>query len=147
MSNGIRAQNLNVRGEFAMSSSRQKKALRPARVLIVEDEYLVAIEIEIRLQDAGFCVVGIAESAARAYELARLERPEIALMDVRLLGSKDGVEAAVQLNADFGIRSVFATAHADPETRARAEVARPLGWVQKPYLAEDVIDLLNRVLS
>lgn len=130
-----------------MTSSYPKRAVRPAKLLIVEDEYLVAMVLEGRLQEAGFDVIGIAASAERAYEVARVERPEIALMDIRLLGKTDGVEAAIRLLTDFGIPSIFTTAHVDTETQRRAAAARPLGWVQKPYLVEDLMDLLNQVFS
>lgn len=130
-----------------MTSSLPRRAVRPAKVLIVEDEYLVAMVLEGRLLDAGFDVIGIAATGKQAYQLAASERPEIALMDIRLLGNMDGVEAAIELLAQFGIRSIFTSAHADVETRKRAAAARPLGWVQKPYVADHVIDLLNKALS
>ena len=120
-------------------------ASRSARILLVEDDYFVALEAERALVDAGFQVVGVAESAVRAIALARTEKPELAIMDIRLVGPKDGIEAAHELRK-LGIPSLFATAHSDSETRQRGNQAEPLGWLQKPYAREELIKTLNAVL-
>ncbi len=119
---------------------------KAARILIVEDDYFVAAELEATLIDAGFDVVGIAASADEASALALSERPLLAIMDIRLIGPRDGVDAALELFRRDGIRSVFATAHQDPRTRERAAAALPLGWVAKPYRAEAVIELIRSAL-
>ncbi|MBV9220823.1 MAG: response regulator [Methylobacteriaceae bacterium] len=108
------------------------KATR-ARVLIVEDEYLVALQMETELTNAGFEIVGIASSADEASALAAAHLPALAIMDIRLRGPRDGVEAALELFAKHGIRSLFVTAHYDPDTRRRAQPAEPIGWLPKPY--------------
>lgn len=102
-------------------------------VLVVEDEFLVANELARDLADAGFEVIGIAASADAAIELARFRRPAFAIMDIRIMGPRDGIDVALELLTTFGIRSIFATAHGDEKTRARAAQAQPLGWLQKPY--------------
>jgi DNA-binding NarL/FixJ family response regulator len=129
-----------------MKLSTSTKANRPARILIVEDEYLVALEIEDGLANAGFVVVGVAKTANEAADLCLRERPELAIMDIRLQGPLDGVDAAIELRLRFDVPSVFATAHIDAETRRRAEVARPLAWVSKPYAIGSLVELVNRVL-
>ncbi len=60
-------------------------------------------------------------------------RPALVLMDIRLAGRMDGVDAALALFRAYGIRCIFATAHNDPEVRRRAAPAEPLGWLPKPY--------------
>jgi DNA-binding NarL/FixJ family response regulator len=122
-------------------------AERPARILIVEDDYLIALELEHRLNEAGFRVVGVAESADKAVALGRSERPEVVVMDIRLVGQRDGIDAAVELLRQYSIPSIFASAHADEATLKRAETAQPLGWLQKPYSTTALVELLNRVLS
>src|SRR4051795_12889414 len=97
-----------------------------------EDDYLVAIGLEHNLQEAGFEVVGIAGTAEEAVGLAAELKPHLAIMDVRLAGRRDGVDAAIELHATYGIPSLFATAQGDPATRARAEAAQPAGWLMKP---------------
>lgn len=129
----------------APPDAKSECAVRPARILIVEDDYFVAIELEHRLNEAGFEVVGIAGTAEEALEMAS-QSPELAIMDIRLGGIRDGVEAAVELLARFGVPSIFATAHGDGETRKRAERANPMGWLEKPYSSESLIALVNKSL-
>ena len=64
-------------------------------------------------------------------------------MDIRLAGRRDGVEAALKLFRSFGIRSIFASAHADPDTLKRAAPASPIGWLQKPYPADVLLRLIR----
>ncbi len=112
---------------------------RTRRILIVDDDYLVAVALAGSLGESGFDVVGIASSAAEALSLARAQRPQLILMDIRLAGPQDGIDAAVEIFRTLGIRCVFATAYHDPRTRARAEPASPLGWLPKPYSMEAAV--------
>jgi len=118
-----------------------------ASILVVEDDFLIALELENRLLDAGYRVVGIAASASEAFTLGDRERPDLVVMDIRLVGRRDGVDAAIELFKEFGIRSIFASAHADPQTRERAAPANPIGWVQKPYPADALIRLIRDFLG
>jgi DNA-binding NarL/FixJ family response regulator len=119
----------------------------PARILIVEDDYLAAADTESGLTEAGFQVVGIAATAGEAIGLARSERPELIIMDIRLAGVRDGVEAALEIFRDCGIRCVFATAHHDAQVRARARPAEPLGWLPKPYTSYALIATVRSALA
>ncbi|WP_246622833.1 response regulator [Rhizobium laguerreae] len=119
----------------------------PIRILIVEDEFLIALELEYRLRDAGFEVIGIAATAGEALSIAASDLPALAIMDIRLADRTDGIQAAIELNATLGVRSIFASAHADPETRKRAAAASPIGWLQKPYQAEALINLIRQHLG
>lgn len=117
------------------------------RVLIVEDEYFVALDAEDALSAAGFTVVGVATTAEEAAEMAAAERPDMVLMDVRLAGLRDGIDAAAEIRARFGILSLFATAHSDAATRSRgAAVAAPLGWLSKPYTPGDVAAAVSEAI-
>src|SRR4051812_29171916 len=69
-----------------------------ARILIVEDDYFVASSLEHGLKEAGYDVVGTAVSAAEAEQIAREMRPALAIMDIRLAGKSDGIEAAIKLS-------------------------------------------------
>ena len=119
----------------------------PVRVLIVEDEYLIGSELEAGLSGAGFDVVGWARSADQAIAIAASQRPDLVVMDIQLLGARDGVEAGLEIFNRTGIRSLFATAHGDVHTRARAAPAEPLGWVSKPYAIRSVVAMIERVLA
>ncbi|HYZ31490.1 MAG TPA: response regulator [Crenalkalicoccus sp.] len=127
-----------VRAQAGQEGGSAADAAR-GRVLIVEDEYFVALDAEEALTSAGYEVCGIATSAEEAVALAEAERPELVLMDIRLLGPRDGIEAAAEIRQRLGLRSLFATAHSDSATRARAEAAAsPLGWLIKPYSREQL---------
>jgi len=118
-----------------------------ARVLIVEDNFLIALQIEEMLTGAGMRVVGIASSADQAIELAARERPALAVMDVRLAGERDGIDAAGELFQRFNVRSIFATANDDPNTRARAASYAPLGWLTKPYTMTSLLIAMAAALT
>jgi DNA-binding NarL/FixJ family response regulator len=117
------------------------------RILIAEDDFLVASEMEAALAQAGFEVVGVASSADQALELAAAELPTLVVMDVRLSGTRDGIDAALELFATHGIRCVFATAHQTAETRTRAQPANPLRWLAKPYTMLSLVDTVRRALQ
>jgi len=107
-------------------------AARSLRVLIVEDEFFISLHTEQLLQVLGHVVVGIAVSAEQAIHFAEQERPDVVLMDIRLNGSRDGIEAADEIRKRLGIGSIFVTANTDPHTRQRALASEPLGFLEKP---------------
>ena len=131
---------------YAPSDDKADATGRPVRILVVEDDYFVAVELEHRLLQAGFEVIGIAVTADEAVQLAAAHEPDLAIMDIRLIGPGDGIDAAIALQRDFGISSIFASAHGDTETRSRAEAAKPLGWLEKPYSPAALINLVKTVL-
>lgn len=132
---------------YAPAPGTGSAAAPAARVLVVEDDHLVSMDIEHTLTEAGFVVVGIAASAAQALALAHAERPDLALMDIRLLGQRDGIDAAIDIFKETGIRCIFATAHSDAATRGRAQAAQPLGWLSKPYAPDALVQAVRDALS
>jgi DNA-binding response OmpR family regulator len=118
------------------TQGRAGAAVRPGRrVLVVEDEFFLAVQIEEWLQEAGFEVVDVVCTAEEAVAVAAAERPGLVIMDIRLAGETDGIAAALDILARTGIRCIFASAHADPLTRERGEKARPFAWLHKPFTA------------
>lgn len=118
-------------------------------LLLVEDEAVVADTIKDAVEFLGHCVCGIARTEQEAVDLADRERPELALMDVRLAHGGDGIVAARKLAAGFGIRSIFLSGYADHATMRRLTETYPLGVVHKPFsLAQmkGVLDLAGRRL-
>jgi len=115
------------------------------RVLITEDNWLIATEWQAELEQAGYAVTGIAVSAEEAVAMCQVDPPDFILMDVRLLGERDGVDAALAIRSRDGPRSVFITAHDDIVTRARAEPAEPLGWITKPVVPARLASMLARL--
>ena len=86
------------------------------RVLIVEDERVVATHVERSLRDAGYRVTGIAASAIEAQSLVSSEPPDVALVDIRLRGRSDGFEIAERLRNESDVPVVYMTAHTDDDT-------------------------------
>ncbi len=124
----------------------ERKPGEGGRILVVEDDFLVASEMEVALQVAGFTVTGVAASADEAIALARNTAPDLAVIDIRLHGTRDGIDAALVLFREHAIPCIFATAHADETVRARAAAASPRGWLQKPYTMPLLIEVVRRAL-
>ena len=107
--------------------------LQRGSVLVVEDEYLIAAAVETDLTDGGFRVVAVVNTADDAVRLACETRPDLIIMDIRLVGARDGVDAALEIFAETGIRCVFATAHADAQCKAKAVAALASGYVAQIF--------------
>ncbi len=106
--------------------------MRPVKLLVVEDEALVAMHLENCLKALGY-EVRSASSGEEALELAQAWWPQLALMDIHLAGVIDGIEAADELRRRFHVPSVFLTAYADEQTIQRAKKAEPVGYLVKPF--------------
>lgn len=107
--------------------------MRPKRILIVEDERIVAMDVRGALADLGYDVVGIAASCADALAKAEALRPDLVLMDVRLDGATDGIATAALLRERHAVSIVYLTANADPTTLGRALADAPGGFLTKPF--------------
>ena len=103
---------------------------RAYRVLVVEDEGLIAHDISRRLEALGHEVLGPASTAEEALVLA--PGAEIVLMDIRIDGARDGIETALEMRARYHLPIIFLTAHADRSTLDRAKQAGPFGYIVKP---------------
>jgi DNA-binding NarL/FixJ family response regulator len=130
-----------------LGGGARTEADRPARILIVEDDLLIASEMEAALKDAGFEVAGLATTGKHAIETARTQAPDLAVVDIRLAGDRNGVDTALELFRAHGIRCIFASAYSDGEARRRAEPAAPLGWLQKPYTMASLTELVREALG
>jgi CheY-like chemotaxis protein len=117
------------------------------RVLVVEDEALIAMELESILEQQGHEVVDAVATEADAIAAARLTRPDLVLMDVRLARGGDGVATAIRLRQELGIRSIFITAQSDQVTRARAAAAEPAGFLGKPLSPELLARLIREAFG
>lgn len=109
-----------------------------ARILIVEDEYLIAKHLQLALEDDGYEVAGVAASSGQALFVAERERPDLVLMDVHIHGEVDGVATAGLLRAELGVPIVFLTANADDPTFQRALAVGAGGFLTKPFNAKRV---------
>jgi len=109
-----------------------------ARILVVEDEALVAENLRRCLHDLGYVVAGIADTAAEAIGLAREHKPDLVLSDIQIKGREDGTSAARTLSREYDVPFVFLTARADDATLQRARNSSPFGYVVKPYSERDL---------
>lgn len=114
----------------------------PLRILIVEDEHLIALDLQEVLESAGHTVVGHAVSMEDALKLAAKAKPDVALVDVGLKGEGNGLDTATALGARYRIPTLFLTGNADFRVRAMALDVEPLGYVMKPYMPDDVLSAL-----
>lgn len=105
----------------------------PATILVVEDESITATDIQKRLTKMGYDVPHISSTGEEAILMAKSLRPNLVLMDIRLKGSVDGVEAAETIRASYDIPIVFLTAFSDDAILKRARVSEPYGYLLKPF--------------
>lgn len=111
--------------------------IRPG-ILIVEDEGIVAADLQDRVVSLGYDVVGIAGTGEAAVSLAREQKPDAILMDILLRGPMDGIEAAKLIRESLHIPIVFLTANSDRETLERAKLAEPFGFLLKPFVEQEI---------
>jgi PAS domain S-box-containing protein len=104
-----------------------------ARIFLAEDEQIVALELKERLTLMGHQVAGIAASGEEAIDEVRRLRPDLVLMDIKLQGDVDGIEAAAAIRRDTGIPVIYLTAFADDATLQRAKLTEPYGYILKPF--------------
>lgn len=114
------------------------------KVLIVEDEQLIAQYFKIVVEHLGYSVCGIAETADDAIRMARDEEPGVVLMDVRLKGSFDGVYAAQEIFRHRPVPVIFITASKEPETMQRVGEDHPIEILIKPVVQGQLSEVLAR---
>lgn len=107
--------------------------MEPTRILIVEDEQIVAADLERTLCRLGYRVVGLTASGQSAVEHAQQTQPDLVLMDIKLRGALDGVAAAAQIRAKAQVPIIYLTAYADEATLQRAKITEPFGYILKPF--------------
>ena len=108
------------------------------RILIVEDEVIVAMTIEDSLVNRGYEVIGTVDNGYSAIELAGKENPDIILMDIRLNGDLDGIETVERINEKMDIPVIFLTAHSDEETLSRVLRTKPYSFLIKPFREKEL---------
>ena len=116
-------------------------------VLIVEDHHLLAVGLELLLEEQGHDLVGVVSSGEQAVAAAEQHRPDLIIMDIALEGGMDGIDAAREIRSRLGIRSLFFTGVSDPETRQRAIAADPIAFLDKtssPDQLRQVIAAIER---
>ena len=112
---------------------KRVKTMGKTKILIVEDEVLVAKDLQHTLQNLGYDVSAAVSSGPKAIESVEKEKPDLILMDIVLQGEMDGIETAKQIRSRFNVPVVYLTAHTDQKTVERAKITNPFGYIVKPF--------------
>jgi signal transduction histidine kinase len=111
---------------------------KKTKVLIVEDEAIVAADLANKVEQLGYRVIGSVPGGAEAIAIAGEQRPDIVLMDIRLSGALDGIETAERMRRAHAIPVVYVTAHSDPDTLTKALGTDPFGYILKPFVDREL---------
>lgn len=106
--------------------------VKKKRILIIEDEFIIAEEIAIRLKRKNYSVVGICDTAEIAIEIIKKKSPDLVLLDITLRGDMDGIELSALIKNNHGIPVIFITANNDISTFEKAVITEPFGYITKP---------------
>ncbi|HVP97018.1 response regulator [Methanoregula sp.] len=125
-----------------------KNLVNPAekKVLIVEDEGLVAVTLEETLRRIGYSVTGIAMSGEEALALISEQQPDVVLMDIHLQGDMDGIETAQKIKGQSGTPVIFLTAYSDDETIRRVVLTESSGYLVKPINTRELFASIESAL-
>lgn len=118
----------------------------PRKLLVVEDEALVAEDIADHLRKLGYNVVGVIDNGEEAVRQAFALMPDLVLMDVQLRGGMDGTEAARQIRVSCGRPVIFLTGHSDPSVIKRAKESEPYGYILKPFGERELLVQIEMAL-
>jgi PAS domain S-box-containing protein len=108
------------------------------RIMLVDDEAIITMQLEKRLSTMGYEVVGVASSGEESVHMARKLKPDLVLMDIVMPGRVDGIDAASRIRSELDIPIIFLTAFADEANINRAKGAEPFGYIVKPFHEEEV---------
>ena len=127
-----------------MDKSRNSDRIR---VLIVEDENIIALDIHSILENLGFEVCGIVSSGEQSVELAFKQRPDLVLMDIRLKGGMSGLEAAEIIHHKYKIPIIYITAYGDELTLEKAIRSESVGFITKPFEVHELKNAIKAILE
>lgn len=116
------------------------------RIFVVEDERIIAIDLQRRLERLGYVVCGSAANGLDALDGIRNNRPDLVLMDIVLPGDMDGIDIAAKLREENGPPVIFLSAYTDAETLSRAKQTNPLGYILKPFKERELATVLEMAL-
>jgi DNA-binding response OmpR family regulator len=142
----VRLGRMRVSGAPAWFWRAAMPANYPAKILVAEDDALIAMSIREVLSLFGFEVVGVAATVNDALCIAQNSRPDLAIFDVQLAGKRDGIEGASLLRTILDIPVVFLTAQTDEGTRARAAAVQPSAYVCKPASPQQIVTAVEGAL-
>lgn len=113
-------------------------------VLIVDDEATMALALQVRFRAAGFFVSGTASTMDEAVSLAIKNHPDFIIMDIRLSGEGDGIDAAEQINEKMQTQIIFISGYSEGEVKTRAMKLHPLAYLLKPFAVSELISIIQQ---
>lgn len=116
-------------------------------VAVVDDEFVIAAGLSLQLEDMGLEVCGTAATCEEAVALVQDQRPQVVLMDVRLAGDKDGVDAAIAIHDTVGSKVIFVTGSREPATIERIGQDHPAGVLFKPVSDRQLREAIEKALA
>ncbi len=126
---------------------QENSSLRKGNILVVEDERVLALDLQDQLEKLGFQVNGMVASGEEALRQIPGNKPDLVLMDIKLKGTMDGVETAALLRKQFKLPVVYLTSYTDETTLERAKATEPLGYLLKPFTHRDLQVTIELALS
>ncbi|AYB29744.1 response regulator [Chryseolinea soli] len=117
-----------------------------ARILIVEDSFIVAYHLQATLEGEGYTVLEKFDSGSAAIEYAEHSRPDLVLMDIMLNGEMDGIQTASILKSRFNLPVIYITALTDRDTIQRAKITEPYGYLTKPFEDREIFTVIEMAL-
>ncbi|HIA37790.1 MAG TPA: response regulator transcription factor [Flavobacteriales bacterium] len=112
--------------------------MKKANILIVEDENIVAKDIQYTLQKLGYNIIDICSNGEKAITSIRKKKPDLILMDIMLKGKLTGIDTVRQINKETSIPVIYLTAYADKDTLTKAKITQPHGYIIKPFKEVDI---------
>ncbi|WP_440952117.1 response regulator [Methanococcoides sp. FTZ1] len=121
--------------------------MKEMNILIVEDEMIVAMMIKLKLLEMGYRFAGHATSGEEAIRMVEEVKPDLIIMDIFLKGKIDGIEAASEIVKSYATPIIFLTGDASNETRIRSSIANPVGYLEKPFMEEELEYVIESAIS
>ena len=119
----------------------------PPRILIVEDESIVAFNLQQRLSQLGYDVPAVAVSGQESLALVHSTRPDLVLMDIHIEGDMDGIDVAARLKNDHPVPVIYLTAYSEDSTLERARQTTPYGYLIKPFSERELHATIQMALE
>ena len=117
------------------------------RILIVEDEQIIAEDLKETLKDIGFENCLIENSAEQALEIVKKQKPDLIIIDIKLTGKMDGIELAKKINKIEDIPVIYFTAYSEEKVIKKAMGTKPVAYLIKPVIVKELLDIINSALS
>jgi CheY-like chemotaxis protein len=119
----------------------------PRKIMIVEDDAIIANDLQMIVEDAGYEVIAAVNSGEKAINMAQKVKPDLVLMDIMILGLLDGIEAAAAIFIKLDIPVIYVTAHSNPDILKRIKLTNPYGHIVKPYSDTVVLKTIKETLQ